>query len=103
MVSEILTDLESNNSRLYKENVLEQNKDNDELKLVLKAIRLRFNLYLFWDQKNLAALTGSQVKSIHLSYIVYWAVDFFVGTTRFTTILSRWMSLPTRGPISLTQ
>ena len=37
MVSEILTDLESNNSRLYKENVLEQNKDNDELKLVLKA------------------------------------------------------------------
>ena len=37
MVSEILADLESNNSRLYKENVLEQNKDNDELKLVLKA------------------------------------------------------------------
>ena len=37
MESEILADLESNNSRLYKENVLEQNKDNDELKLVLKA------------------------------------------------------------------
>jgi len=37
MVSEILTDLESDNSRLFKENVLTVNKDNEQLKRVLKA------------------------------------------------------------------
>jgi ATP-dependent DNA ligase len=36
-VSNILMDLESNNSRLFKESVLEQEKNNEQLKLVLKA------------------------------------------------------------------
>jgi len=36
-VFDILVDLESNNSRLFKESVLEKNKDNEQLKLVLKA------------------------------------------------------------------
>ena len=37
MVSEILAELESDNSRLFKENVLTVNKDNEQLKRVLKA------------------------------------------------------------------
>jgi len=37
MVSEILADLESDNSRLFKESILEQNKENETLQRVLKA------------------------------------------------------------------
>ena len=36
-VSEVLTELESDNSRLFKEEILLKNKDNDTLKRVLKA------------------------------------------------------------------